>query len=293
MNILLALCAAGGFALSNIAFRVYQIRLRPGTRGCALFCALAGLASTVVYLVMAAFSWSLSAAGFGISLLYGLCLALAGLASALGYLWGPVSLTAVIMDASLVIPVLYGSLFLREQITLPQLCGIVLLLVMFLISSPISRDVRGTLPIRWYLVSLAAFLFNGLSMVTMKRFKLAALGSDSAFLAIGTLLNTVVLAAMYLYLRRRGREAPQSMGRRQYVLIAALIVFQVLTSLLASRLMMALSAKVPASLLYPLINGGNCVLISLVSCTFLHEKLTRRKLIAMSFGICAIVALNL
>ena len=54
-----------------------------------------------------------------------------------------------------------------------------------------------------------------------------------------------------------------------------------------------LADKVDGAILYPCINGGLCLLLTVMSCIFFREKLTLKKSIAIALGCAAIVILNL
>ena len=56
---------------------------------------------------------------------------------------------------------------------------------------------------------------------------------------------------------------------------------------------MSLSTKVPAALLYPFLNGGLCVAVSLFSIIIFREKLNLKKAITIFVGVSAVIVLNL
>lgn len=52
---------------------------------------------------------------------------------------------------------------------------------------------------------------------------------------------------------------------------------------------MSLNTSMPASILYPMVNGGIGVLVAVISCTVFKEKLTVLKLLAIITGVASIV----
>lgn len=56
---------------------------------------------------------------------------------------------------------------------------------------------------------------------------------------------------------------------------------------------MSLNTAIPASLLYPLVNGGIGVFVAVASCVIFREKLTLQRLLTILVGLSAIVVLNL
>ena len=72
-----------------------------------------------------------------------------------------------------------------------------------------------------------------------------------------------------------------------------LAIVAAFSTFLGNGLIMRLSVAVPASILYPIINGGMTILIALCSAFCFGEKLTKNKLLLLFFGILAIVVVNL
>jgi len=64
-------------------------------------------------------------------------------------------------------------------------------------------------------------------------------------------------------------------------------------SFIGNGILMSLNTRMPATILYPMVNGGIGVLVAIVSCTVFKEKLTVLKFLAILTGIASIVFLNL
>jgi multidrug transporter EmrE-like cation transporter len=64
-------------------------------------------------------------------------------------------------------------------------------------------------------------------------------------------------------------------------------------SFIGNGILMSLNTKMPATILYPMVNGGIGVLVAIVSCTAFKEKLTVLKFLAILTGIASIIFLNL
>lgn len=72
-----------------------------------------------------------------------------------------------------------------------------------------------------------------------------------------------------------------------------LLVASSLGSFIGNGILMSLNTSMPASTLYPMVNGGIGVLVAVISCTVFKEKLTVLKLLAIITGVASIVFLNL
>ena len=62
---------------------------------------------------------------------------------------------------------------------------------------------------------------------------------------------------------------------------------------LTNLLVLLLSTKIAASLMFPILSGGNVVLTSLVSVWGYHEKLNQRQLAGIALGVASIILLSL
>ena len=62
---------------------------------------------------------------------------------------------------------------------------------------------------------------------------------------------------------------------------------------LTNLFVLLLSTKIAASLMFPILSGGNVVLTSLISVWGFHEKLNRRQLAGIALGVASIILLSL
>lgn len=293
MNILWIIVSVLTFSASSIATRGFQLKCSRQERDVCLFQALYCLVGAVAYLLRAGFSLALSLSDGLRSALFGVLFASASLFSAFCYDNGPMSLTSVLVNCSGMVPVVYSCLLLREPITGCQLTGILLLIVTFVLSAvskgSADSEKRSAL---WLPFVLIAFFSNGMTAVIQKQYKLSAPASDgNGFMGLAYAVAAVVLALAFLV---KGKKAPES-GKRFTLtpLCVLLILCAGLGSFVGNTVLLRLSTVVPAALLYPFVNGGLCVAVSVFSLAFFGENLTRAKAGAVLVGLTSIVLLNL
>lgn len=70
-------------------------------------------------------------------------------------------------------------------------------------------------------------------------------------------------------------------------------ILTALGSFVSNGMTLLLNGMMDASVLYPLYNGLNVVLLTLVSCLAFRERMTGKKIVILAVGICAIVLMNL
>ena len=76
-------------------------------------------------------------------------------------------------------------------------------------------------------------------------------------------------------------------------ILPLLLLMSSMGGFLGNSILMSLNTVMPASLLYPLVNGGIAVIVAIASCVIFREKLTLQRLMTILVGLSAIVALNL
>ena len=294
MNLLMLIFAIAAFAVNSVAIRIFQIHIGRDERDTDLFQGLFCLIAAVTYFAVSGFTYDLSAKALVFSVLFGLFFASASLFSAFCYACGPMSVTSVITNASVIIPVIYGCIALRETITLWQITGCVLLTATFLISASGSNDKSVRVNTRWFIFVLIAFFSNGITAVLQKEYKLSVpVSGGNMFMAIAYLTAAILFFAIFIILSRVNKKEVYNKKVSHFALFAVLVLLAGLGSFAGNGIMFNLSIKLPASVLYPFINGGLCITVSIVSCLLLHEKLTKHKIAAILVGLCAVVALNL
>ena len=113
----------------------------------------------------------------------------------------------------------------------------------------------------------------------------------NAFLAIAYAISAMFYLAISLYHHKHLNIVP-SKGFL-VPLLPVLLIASGMGSFIGNGILMSLNTRMPASILYPMVNGGIGVLLSVVSCTVFKEKLTLLKFLAITVGIASIVFLNL
>ena len=290
MNFILALTSALAHSMGNISLRMYQTKLQRTTADLRLFQGLYIFAASVLYFLLAGLRLDLDRTGLLLALAYGLDLALCFMASAACYLCGPMSLTSIITNACVVLPILVGCVWYDERMSILQIIGCVLLGLTFLLSGLGSKG--GTkISLRWYPTVLIAFLLNGMGAVLLNIYgRVASAGGRNSFLSVGYFVASLILFGVFLTYKKETRPKARSYVRPMLIVLVAT---SCLGSFIGNGILMSLNTKLPASLLYPLVNGGIGVFVAIASCVVFREKLTVLRLVTIWVGLSAIVVLNL
>jgi len=202
---------------------------------------------------------------------------------------GSLAITTLIMSYSLVIPTVYGLLFLHEKAGILQYLGIACLLVsLFLIrKKQEEKEEEKKVSFRWAMYVLIAFFTNGMCSVIQnmqqRRFEGVHNGN---FMIVALLLSAASLLVFALAFERKQMLTVVKKG--------AVFAAAVGTSNGALNLFVMLTvATMAASVFFPLLSAGQIVFTFLLSVLVFKEKFMFRQIIGLACGIVALVLLNI
>ena len=291
MSVFLALLSAGAHSVNQMGVRLYQTRLQRSLTDFRLFQAIVGLVAAFSYFLLAGCSLPLDLYGLLLAVGYGIGFVLTAVSVTECYICGPMSLTSVISNACVVMPIAVGCIWYDEVMSSFQIIGCVLLGLTFILSALKPKGAKTETALRWYPLVFLGFFCNGLCGVLINIYgRVAPASAQNAFLAVGYFVTALIYFAMMPRLHRKHGPVDRSVFRP---LILVVILMASMGSFIGNGLLMSLNTALPASVLYPLVNGGIGVLVSILSCVFFKEKMTWIRFVAIVVGIASIVALNL
>lgn len=292
MNFLLAILSASAHSVNSVALRLYQTKFQKSVADLRLYQGLVMLLAAILYWAMNGFSLKLETAGLLLALCYGLDLVLTGITVSICYQCGPMSLTSVISNACVVLPIAVGCIFYDERMNLNQIIGCILLFITLALPCFERSDRTGRISWKWFPLILLAFFFNGMGAVLLNIYgRVADAAGRNAYLSIGYFSCALLyLCISLLHHKRMGLKPGKGFFSP---LLLPVLAGASLGSFLGNGILMSLNTRMPATILYPMVNGGIGVLVALVSCTVFKEKLTTLKFIAILTGVASIVFLNL
>lgn len=236
---------------------------------------------------------------FGI--IFGTFFFLASASSAKCNMIGSMALTSVIMNMSLIIPLLYSITVLNEEFTVLHLIGFSFFTAS-VVCSAWTKDKQKKSSLLWLVIVLVGFCANGLTATIQKIYVTkSTVNQDAVFLGVAYLVASLCFLGKYLtqYTIRthsaQGKQiemVPFLHGGYLWKMIAVAVIAGV-GSFGGNLLLGRLAPVVKAAILYPCINGGLAICTALISFSFFKEKPTRQKLLSILLGCIAIVVLNL
>ena len=206
---------------------------------------------------------------------------------------GPLSYTGFFFSASMLIPAAVGLIFWNEPFTLPVQIGILLFLAAFLCITVFGGE-RGNKANRvWLPLCFLTWLCNGSLSVLItlhQRFIGDAELSDTiALLFCAFLVMVIIAVVIYLTGKKEVRADNFKMLKRGLVPLTLVALGTGGGNVVVSFL----SGRIASSYLFPFVQGGTMVFVTLWAMLVLRERTTFIGKIGIIIGIAAIIVINL
>ena len=209
---------------------------------------------------------------------------------------GSASMTILIYSLGLLIPIFYGSLFLSEPISLPQVFGMALIVAaLCFIVNPKSDGKFSTV---WLLFSLLACFGSGFTAVMQKLQQSSAVREElMAFLVLAFSLAALLSLALS-FLPRRGEPAVADGAsaeehRTVWLRTLRFVLFSGVCVGLLNVFNLILAGKLPAVVQFPIYNVGSMILTGVGGRLIFGERLTHSQLVGFGIGCVAILIVGL
>lgn len=271
-----------GVTGQNVVKKPYTGRV--GDKGVYFFSLMVSLSALLFFLATGGkMQWTVKilpyAACFAASYILGTVGAIKAIAC------GPLSLSSLVISYSLLLPALYGLVFLREPVSVGWFFGVGLLVIsLFLINGGGKGE---KLTVKWVLWVLMGFLGNGLCSIVQKMQQEACDGAyKNEFMIAALAMVAVAMATLTLTRERADFSVCVRAGWLPGLLCG-------LMNGLVNLLVMVLGGRMPVALSFPLISAGGILLTALVSVLLYRERLSPRQLAAVATGTISVVLMNL
>ena len=201
---------------------------------------------------------------------------------------GPLSLTGLVNNLAMVVPIAVSAIFFNESMSVFRMLGIALTIAALIINA--KADDVADITKKWFIAISLSFTANGLVASTTKVYSHNFGGSESlSFVACSYLTAAILSAIVYLVISLRNKK-------RTVRLSPSVFVFTALVGLLLGSfqsLYTYSSSVIDGTLLFPAYNGGSTLLVTLSGILIYKEKLTKRQWFGILVGAIAILLMCL
>lgn len=282
LNVIFLIAIILGVSGQNIVKKPYTQKM--GGSGVYFFNAIISAAALLFFAVTATkLDFDLSFIPYSIGFATSYAIATVFLVLAIAY--GSLSLTSLFFSYSLMIPTLYGLVFLKDDISVVFILGLALLVVSLFLAN--KNDKKAKFSFKWIICVILAFLGNGMCTVVQNMQQVAFDGAyKNEFMIVALAIVALVMSIMSLIKERKAMKVYAKAGWH-WALICGLLNGMV------NLFVMILSRSMPVSVMFPLISAGGLVVTYLVSRFVYKESLTKLQFVGFILGLAAVVFLNI
>ena len=201
---------------------------------------------------------------------------------------GNLSLTVLIVNSGMIIPILVSAVFFKEQFGVFRIAGIITIL--FSLSLNVNKGTVKT-KLKWFLLVLTCFFTNGCLAVCQQFFGRTTLHNEGiSFVAWSYLFATIISFVLYIIILKCKHKKATG-GIKPVALIYGLCAGVILGvfQLLNTKAITALDA----GLLFPIYNSGTLILTTVLGLFLFKDKLTGKQIAGIVVGIIGIILINL
>ena len=255
-----------------------------------LFNLLLITAALVGWSLLYAFDFSFNLASLPYAFLFAVGHAVVDIGFILALATGPVALTALILQISLIGVTVWGFIFWGEEPTVLTFIGLVLVVISIALclTSP-TKDGSDKKPItlKWILFAAMVFVGNVTCSVSQRTHQIVFDGKHgNMMMAFSMLMLFIFFLVTYLF---SDRSDSRKIVRESWHFPIASGACNVLLNFLVILLAVT---EIPPSLIYPVISVGGIMITSLFSAFFLKEKLYFWQWCGIAVGAVAIAVLS-
>ena len=201
---------------------------------------------------------------------------------------GPLGLSFLFFSAGILLPILFGIIVYNEPAPFHKFVGLALLFVAFFIS---TMGKGGKLTKKWVVCILLSSLSNGIIGIAVKSSSTVVpenASRDFLFLGFGQAAVISLIIGVFLICKYKMR-----VSHFKGVPFAAMTLATAITTAGGNYIMVLLSQSVPALIQFPVVNGSLVITSIIVSRMVYKEQVTKQHLLAIFFGLVAIVMLSI
>ena len=204
---------------------------------------------------------------------------------------GPVSITTLIGNCSLVISVVVCFILWNEPISLADMIGLVLLMIGLSLTT--YKKSNGAFTKKWALLSTLFLVLGAGVGITFKAFsKSGGTAHTSDMMIVAAFVMLISYTAICLFTGGFASKSNKYTKKEKRLFIILALVSGLL-SCLYNRLNIYLSGALDGVIFFPSFNGGVVVLSTVVSMIIFKEKLSAKQLIGLLLGISGICIIGI
>lgn len=204
---------------------------------------------------------------------------------------GPMSFSILFTYlGTMIIPTVYGMVFLDQRPGVTQWVGFALMLVSVALSVDLKQKGEHAMSVKWLLLTVGGFIMWGLVGVCQQIHQSSTYaGEINAFLFVSFILMAVILWLFFLVSKKRGEE-------QNYFVKSKSSVFVLLSGVANGAINLInlfLAGVMPGIIFFPIVSGGVIILSGLAAIIVFKEWLDKKQVAAVIAGVLSVILLGI
>ncbi len=212
--------------------------------------------------------------------IYGILLFFSTLFGYLALKSGSMALTSLIVSYSVIIPCLFGFIFLGEALTIPKFSGIICLLVSMFLLRKKSDNIKAEKG--WIFYILITFCCNGACSIIQKIHQI----QYPAMYVNEFTVSSLFVAFIIFVIMSISKKEVKSIPSKGYGALAGILMGT------GNYLTLILSSKLDATVLFPLITIASMLINVSISKLLFKDKFNLIQLLGMALGIVSVLLIQ-
>lgn len=274
INYILLLLADVLLALSFTSQKIYQKHSGTSNLSGIFYTMIVGFCSSIIFLIISGFDIRMTPYSLLMATAQTSLVALYTILSFKVLKEGNLALyTLFLMTGGMVLPYIFGVLFLKEDLTLLRSIGLLLITGAVILSNLGVKKTSKTQILLCFII----FLLNGGVSIISKLHQIEqgfeTVNSD-CFVLFTSLIKCIALLPVFLVLKKKSPVAFKPDIKK----ILPVIVLASVFSGVSYMLQLIGATSLPATVVYPLITGGSIILSSVAGLLILKEKTSKKQI---------------
>ena len=201
---------------------------------------------------------------------------------------GPVSVTTLIGNSSLLLSIIVSAILWNEKIIFIQCIGVALLIFSIILCT--YRKSETVFKANWKIYSFFFAVFSGLVGITFKAFSKSG---NTEYTNDMMIIASFIMTVCYLLISIKANSIKPFLNpdSKQNFIFYALLTG--LLSCVYNRLNITLSGKIDAVIFFPVFNGGVILLSCVLGFVLCGEKLTLKQTLGIITGCVALCIIGI
>lgn len=198
---------------------------------------------------------------------------------------GPVSLTTLIGNMSLILSTVCGVLIWNEKVSPIQIIGILLLLISIIICTYEKTSEQNNTA--WIFCCVLFFIFAAAVGIIFKAFSKTGENINNMMFFASLIMILLLFPASFF-----GKEKEKSKIQYTRTYISTLIICGII-SCLYNRVNIYLSGAMDSVIFFPSFNGSVIILSTLFGVVLFKEKLKTKQILGITLGLISILSIGI